>query len=48
MKWQDAAIIIGLISALLLAVWTLGGKTAECREGAARTASGQLCPQPKR
>jgi hypothetical protein len=48
MKLHDAAIIIGMISALLLVVLTMGGKTSACREGAARSADGQLCQEPKR
>ncbi len=48
LKWQDAAIIIGMIGALLLVVLTMGGKASECREGGTRTADGQLCQGPKR
>ena len=46
MKWQDAAIIIGMIGALLLVVLTMGGKVQECRAGAP-SADGQLCGAPK-
>jgi hypothetical protein len=48
LKWQDAAIIIGMIGALLLVVLTIGGKTSRCHESAAWSADGQLCQEPKR
>ena len=48
MKWQDAAIIIGMIGALLLLVLTMGGKTSECRNGGNRSLDGQLCQGAKR
>jgi hypothetical protein len=48
MKWQDAAIIIAVIGALLLAVLTLGDKASECRDGGARILDGQLCEGTKR
>ncbi len=48
MKWQDAAIIIGLITALLLVI-VLGQdmKPRDCRPAAAASAGKQqLCDQP--
>jgi hypothetical protein len=48
MKWQDAAIIIGLIGALLLVVLLgQGRKPDDCRPAAAASAGKQkLCDQP--